>query len=285
MKFLILGCNGMAGHLISLYLQEQGHDVLGLARSKSCYVPSVAGDVRDTALLRQLLEQGSYDAVINAVGILNQFAERDKATAAFINGYLPHFLAQTTAQMPTRIIHMSTDCVFSGKEGGYTETSFPDASSFYGRSKALGELNDEKNLTIRSSIIGPDIKPMGIGLVNWFMQQTGTIQGYTGAIWSGQTTLQLAKTMEAAVRAGVTGLHHLVPEETISKYELLRLCNEMLRQEPVEIKPVVGICEDKSLTRTNYSFQYTIPSYETMIAEMYDWMSAHRAMYPHYAIK
>lgn len=285
MKFLVLGCNGMAGHLISLYLHERGHQVLGLARSKSRYVPSVVGDARNTELLQQLLKQGEYDVVINAIGILNQSAEHDKAAAAFINAYLPHFLARTTADLPTRVIHMSTDCVFSGKTGGYTEKSFPDAVSFYGRSKALGELNDSKNLTIRSSIIGPDIKKTGIGLVNWFMQQSDAIQGYTKSIWSGQTTLQLAKTMEVAALKGASGLQQLVPESTISKYELLKLCNKLLRQDPVEVKPVEGVNEDKSLKRTDFSFDYTIPDYEDMVSELYDWMAKHREMYPHYQIR
>ena len=195
MNFFVLGCNGMAGHTISLYLKEQGHTVFGFDRSKSQYISSVAGDAHDTEFLRKLISEGKYDSVINCIGILNQFAEQNKALASFLNSYFPHFLAETTAGTDTQVIHMSTDCVFSGKRGEYTEVDFRDGETFYDRSKALGELEDEKNITLRNSIIGPDINSKGIGLLNWFMHQQIEIDGYTKAMWTGQTTLQLAKTM------------------------------------------------------------------------------------------
>ena len=283
MKFLVLGCNGMAGHIISLYLKEQGYDVTGFARTKSQFVPTITGDATDTDLLAGILKVGNYDAVINAIGLLNQFAENNQAQAAFLNGYLPHFLADATADSHTQVIHMSTDCVFSGKTGGYTEESLPDGATFYDRSKALGELNDGKNLTLRNSIVGPDIKAKGIGLLNWFMQQRGpSVKGFTGAIWTGQTTLQLAKTMEAAAKERVHGLINAVPDESITKYNLLGLFNKYLRDDDLEIVPVEGVCADKSLKRTNFEFDYIIPGYEQMVSEMADWMKQHKSLYPHY---
>ncbi len=282
MKFFILGCNGMAGHIIALYLKEQGHDVVGFARAKSDFVESVIGDAYDTALIAKCLEDGNYDAVINCIGMLNQFAENDKAAAAFLNGYLPHFLAKVTADMNTMVIHMSTDCVFSGKTGPYTEASFPDGATFYDRSKALGEINDSKNLTLRNSIVGPDIKQKGIGLLNWFMQQEGEVNGFTGAMWTGQTTLQLAKTMEAAVKARVSGLINAVPSTNISKYELLKLFNHYLRNDEITINPIAGVVADKTLIRTNNDFDYQIPDYDTMVREMAEWMRNHKELYPHY---
>ena len=137
MKFFVLGCNGMAGHLISLYLKEQGHDVLGFARRKSKYVDSIEGDACDTVLLKEIIEKGKFDTIINCIGLLNQFAENNKSQAAFLNGYLPHYLADITSSMDTQVFHMSTDCVFSGKKGQYTETDFPDGETFYDHSKAL----------------------------------------------------------------------------------------------------------------------------------------------------
>ena len=117
MKFLVLGCNKMAGHTISLYLQEKGHEVFGVDRNLSRYVKSIIGDTRDTGLLRTLITEGKYDSVVNCISILNQFAEQDKALATFSNSYLPHFLAEVTCGTDTQIIHISTDCVFSGKRG------------------------------------------------------------------------------------------------------------------------------------------------------------------------
>ncbi len=205
MKFLVLGCNGMAGHTISLYLKEQGHDVTGFAQEKSRYVDSVVGDARDVDFMRNLITKGKYDTVINCIGILNQFAEQNKALATFLNSYFPHFLAEVTSGTDTQVIHMSTDCVFSGKRGEYTEDDFRDGETFYDRSKALGELEDDKNVTLRNSIVGPDINPNGIGLMNWFMKQNAPISGYTKAMWTGQTTLQLAKTMEVAAKERASG--------------------------------------------------------------------------------
>lgn len=285
MKFLILGCNGMAGHIIALYLKEQGHQVVGFARSKSDFVETVIGDAFDTDLIVKSIKEGDYDVVINCIGMLNQFAENDKAAAAFLNGYLPHFLAKVTKGTQTQLIHMSTDCVFSGKTGPYTENSIPDGVTFYDRSKALGEVIDDKNLTLRNSIVGPDIKVSGIGLLNWFMQQESEVNGYTGAMWTGQTTLQLAKTMEAAAKAKVTGLINAVPSTNISKYELLKLFNHYLRNDEIKVNPVEGLVADKTLIRTNNSFDYQIPDYETMIREMAEWMRNHKELYPHYKIK
>ena len=282
MRFLVLGCNGMAGHMISLYLKEKGHSVMGLARSKSELVDSVVGDASNLDFLRDVIGIDQYDSIINCIGILNQFAEKDKAGAVYLNSYLPHYLAKLTEGTDTQVIHMSTDCVFSGERGEYTEEDMRDGRTFYDRSKALGELEDDKNLTLRNSIVGPDIKKGGIGLMNWFMQQHGTVNGYTKAIWTGQTTLQLAKTMEVAAKEKVHGLYNMVPDNSISKFDLLRLFNRYLRKDKVNIIPVNNINADKSLKRTQWEFAYEIPDYEKMIAELAEWMKVHRQLYPHY---
>lgn len=282
MNFFILGCNGMAGHIVSLYLKEQGHTVLGFARAKSKYIETIVGDAFDTELLRKIIKENKFDAVVNCIGMLNQFAEQDKAAATFLNAYLPHFLAKVTADSDTQIIHISTDCVFSGKQGSYTEDAFCDGETFYDRSKALGELIDNKNVTLRNSIVGPDINPKGIGLLNWFMQQNGEVNGFTKSIWTGQTTLQLAKTIEKAALEKAHGLYNAVPDHSISKYKLVKLFDHYLRADALKINPVEGILADKSLIRTKYEFDYLIPNYEIMVAELADWMKNHRDMYPHY---
>ncbi|MDE6758673.1 MAG: sugar nucleotide-binding protein [Clostridia bacterium] len=285
MRFLVLGCNGMAGHTIALYLQEQGYDVIGFAKNKSKYVESIAGDALDTEKLKKIIIDGKFDTVINCIGILNNFAEQNKAMAVSLNSYLPHALVEITKDTDTQIIHMSTDCVFSGKSGNYTETSLRDGETFYDRSKALGEIEDDKNLTLRNSIVGPDINQNGIGLLNWFMQQNGPIQGYTKAIWTGQTTLQLAKTMEAAALNKAHGLYNAVPKESISKYELLQLFNKYLRNDKLVINPVEGVNLNKTLIRTRYNFDFEIPNYEIMVREMAEWMFNHKSMYPHYSLE
>jgi len=283
MKFLVLGCNGMAGHQISLYLQEQGHDVTGFALEKSRLLnKSIAGDATDFKTLKKIIQDGKYDTVINCIGILNQFAENNHALATLLNSYLPHFVASAANEVGAQVIHMSTDCVFSGKRGQYTEDDLPDGATFYDRSKALGELNDDKNITLRNSIVGPDINEKGIGLLNWFMHQNGEINGFTKAMWTGQTTLQLAKTMEAAARERAIGLYNTVPETSISKYDLLRLFNKYLRNGKISIHPVEGVNADKSLKRTRFDFNYIIPDYEKMVSDAADWIYSHKSLYPHY---
>lgn len=286
MRFLVLGCNGMAGHQISLYLQEQGYDVTGFALEKSKLLNnSIAGDATDFKELTSIIRRGKYDTVINCIGVLNQFAENNHPMAVLLNSYLPHIVAEAANEVGTQMIHMSTDCVFSGAKGQYTEDDVPDGTTFYDRSKALGELDDDKNITLRNSIVGPDINQKGIGLLNWFMQQTGDINGFTGAIWTGQTTLQLAKTMEAAAREKATGLYNTVPSESINKYDLLRLFNRYFRNDSLSIHPIEGVSADKSLKRTRFGFSYEIPDYEKMVAEAAEWTFNHKELYPHYNLK
>jgi dTDP-4-dehydrorhamnose reductase len=145
-------------------------------------------------------------------------------------------------------------------------------------------LEDGKNLTLRNSIVGPDIDSEGIGLLNWFMQQKGQVNGFIKAIWTGQTTLQLAKTMEAAAVQRAHGLYNMVPDSGISKYELLRLFNRYLRDDALTICPVEGVNADKSLKRTRFDFDWTIPDYPQMVEEMAAWMKEHAWLYPHYGL-
>lgn len=285
MKLLVLGCNGMAGHLISLYLKEAGHQVVGFARQASNFMDTtILGDVKDFQLLARTITKGNYDAVINCVGLLNQFAERDIASSILINSYLPHYLSTITKDRATRIIHMSTDCVFAGNDGPYFEDTFPNGRTIYDRTKALGELSNEKDLTFRNSIIGPDIKPKGIGLFNWFMSQNGTIKGYTGAIWSGVTTLTLAKAMEKALEINLTGLFNLSNNSNINKFELLCLFNKYFRDNSLKIIPDGNLILDKSLRNSRNDFAFRVPDYEEQIAELKQWMVEHKAIYSHYRI-
>jgi len=283
MKILVLGSNGMAGHLISLYFQEQNYEVTGFARQQSPFLAhSIIGDASDMDLLKKYISEGEYDAVINCIGLLNQFAEENKAMAVLLNGYLPHYLVEITKNMKTRIIHMSTDCVFAGNDGPYFEDSLPNGTSFYDRSKAIGEINTSKDLTFRNSIVGPDIKSTGIGLFNWFMKQKGSVGGYTGAIWTGVTTYTLAKAMEQALKENLTGLYNLVNNESISKYHLLQLFNKYFRDSKVDIYPNDQLQLDKSLRRKRNDFSFVVPSYEQQIAEMAEWCNKHKEIYPHY---
>lgn len=282
MKILVLGVGGMAGHIISLYFKERGHDVTGFATRPIDFVKSIVGDAMNIQSLKKILLEGNYDVVINCIGLLNQFADNNPSNAVFLNSYLPHFVENILKKTLTKFIQMSTDCVFAGNTGPYYEDSLRDGQSFYDRTKALGEIENSKDLTFRNSIIGPDIKENGIGLFNWFMKQTGTIYGYSGAIWTGVTTLTLAKAMERAIEVNLTGIYNLVNNTSINKYELLNLFNKHFRNNEIIIQKSDKIQLDKSLRSSRTDFDFVVPTYEEMIIEMKEWIDNHKSLYPNY---
>ena len=282
MKLLVLGATGMAGHMITLYFLEKGYEVTGFSKQNSLMWNTITGDANDIDRLRIILLGNDYDYVINCIGVLNQFAEERISNAIYINSYLPHIITDIIKDKKTRLIHMSTDCVFAGNTGPYTEYSLCDGTTVYDKTKALGEIKDNKNLTFRMSIIGPDVKENGIGLFHWFMKQQGELSGYTNAIWTGVTTLTLAGAMEQAMQEKITGLYHLVNNMVISKYELCQLFNYYFRDNTLLIKPFPDKKLDKTLVNTRNDFTFIVPSYEQMIQEMREWIYNHKSLYPSY---
>jgi dTDP-4-dehydrorhamnose reductase len=283
MKFLVLGATRMAGHTISIYLKEQGHDITAFSRKPFPFCKNILGNACELKLLEDVIKKGEFDAVINCIRVLIQSSETNKHQAVFLNSYLPHYLNDITKESKTKIIQMSTDCVFSGKKGNYSENSLRDGESFYARSKALGELENKKDLTFRTSIIGPDMNKDGIGLFNWFIKQQGEINGYTKAIWTGVTSLTLAKAMEKATEYNLVGLYNLVNNETINKYEMLKLFNKYFKKNQMTINQSNDVILNKSLINTRTDFDFIIPSYEDMIKEMKEWVVNHKELYPHYS--
>lgn len=282
MKFLILGGTGMAGHTIALYLQERGHDVTTLSKNHFPYCKGIIGNALDSEHLAQTIEDTQYDIIVNCIGLLNQDCDKSPSKAILLNSYLPHYIAEIAKSKKCKIIHMSTDCVFSGKTGPYHEGSFRDGESFYDRTKALGELDDSKNLTFRNSIVGPDMKEEGIGLFNWFMKQNGVIHGYTNAIWTGVTTITLAKAIETVAVENLSGIYNLVNNQSISKFDLLRLFNKHFRNNEIKINPDHSVNIDKTLVNNRKDFSFIVPTYEEMIIEMKEWIYEHKYLYKHY---
>ena len=144
MRIIVFGANGMAGHMVALYLQEQGHEVTGFVKRKNDMFPCIEGNAMDTKLVKEILagESINYDIIINCIGILNKAVDAKLAEGIYINSVLPHLLEECVSGTKTRVIHISSDCVFSGNTGHYRENSHPDAESYYGRTKALGEFFD-----------------------------------------------------------------------------------------------------------------------------------------------
>ncbi len=269
MRVLILGSDGMVGHVVSLYFKERGHDVSDIEQSSVLFKNGFES-------LAIFIREGLFDAVINCTAIINQEAESGKAEAVKINSLLPHFLESITAGTLTVIVHRSTDCIYSGDRGNYTLEDWPDAKSFYARSKFLGELNNEKDITIRTSLIGPETDEKGTGLFHWFYNQRGEVKGFANAVWTGITTVEFAKETEWLLENKKHGVFQLVPACSIGKYELLLLFHKYFPGDRNVIR-IDNIRVDKSLVPVCGGI--AVPDYESMICEMRKWIDDHKNIY------
>jgi len=275
---LILGSSGMLGHVVTKYFEERSYDVYNLSHRIKINERTEIMDVTNFSEFDKYLNKLKVDVIVNCIGILNEDAENSPDKAILLNSYLPRFLEKKYMNTKVKIIQISTDCVFSGKTGNYTEDSFRDGDSIYARTKTLGEINNNKDLTIRTSIIGPDINEDGIGLFQWFMNQKGTIYGFKNAYWTGVTTIELAKGIEKLIKNDVAGLYHFVPNEKISKYNLLNIIAEIFNRN-INIIPKEDYYVDKSLINTRTDFKYVIPTYREMIEEMKSWIDKNPQLY------
>lgn len=277
-KILILGGTGMAGHMIYNYLKERSFDVYYTSRNKQDLKSNYFNPLENLDEVQNIFDELNPSYVINCIGLLNKDAELVKSRGIFINSYLPHYLDELSKEYNFKLIHISTDCVFSGLKGNYTELDVPDSNTFYGMTKALGEIKTSNNLTLRTSIVGPDINKNGIGLFSWFMKQESAIKGFKRVIWTGVTTLQLAKTIEFLLKENISGLYHLVNNKKISKYELLTLFNKYTKKNLLIEEDNLVVC-DKSLLNKNVDTYLEIPDYELMIKEMVEWIKNHKDLY------
>ena len=283
MKLLIIGGGGMAGHMLRQYMElrtdwEIWTTVRGSAAEKASNgsgIRQLSLDARDGAALERILTDIAPDVVVNAAGLLNDNAAHRRMEAIVVNSLLPHSLAQLGDRLGFRLIHISTDCVFSGKRGDYAETDPSDGLTVYAMTKSLGEVAYAPHLTIRTSIIGPELKNDGIGLFHWFMRQRGEIEGYSRVFWNGVTTLELAKAVEwCALHPAVSGLVHLAAPGKISKFELLKLLQTAFAIEDVTIRASDVFHSDKSLVSTRADFHYSVPPYPLMLRELKEWMDS-----------
>lgn len=286
LKILVIGASGMAGHMVHLYFHEKGHSVYGIASNPNNKIPNILTiDLFDLKKVKELLESVEFDVIVNCAGLLNQVAESNPAKAIYINSFIPHWFANELIHTKTKFIHLSTDCVFSGNSGNYKENDFKDGDTVYDRSKGLGEVVNSKDLTLRQSIIGPEIRNVSIGLLDWFLNQKGEIKGYKNAIWNGITTLELAKGIEAALDFNISELYHLVSPEPISKNDLLNLFKKTFHKNDVTITPFDNKpITNKTLLDTRKNFPYKIKNYEEMLIDLYEWMKNHKEIYGKYHI-
>lgn len=277
MKILILGADGMLGHVVKRYFENKKYAVFVTSRKKeNDNYFDASKNMNDINLI---IEKIKPDVVINCIGILNKVAEENQSLAVLINSYLPHYIDELSVKENFKFIHVSTDCVFNGEKGKYNTNSFKDAYSFYGQSKALGEINNNRSVTLRTSIVGPDENPKGIGLFQWFMKQSEDVHGFSKVMWTGVTTIQFAKCMEEAIKNNLSGLVHVINEEEISKADLLRLFAKYFKTKTKIINDESYI-SNKTLVLDSTDYKFNVPSYEQMIKEMKNWVIENKDLYP-----
>ena len=283
---LILGSTGMAGHMIYYYLEQTNqYNIINFSYRKSLTENSILVDIKDSKRLEMLIVNVNPDYIINCIGILIK-GSHDVENAIYVNSYFPHLLVKIANSINSKVIHLSTDCVFSGDKGFYNENSFRDADDIYGRSKALGELDeDSTHITIRTSIIGPELKSNGEGLLHWVLMQTGEITGYENAIWSGVTTLELAKFVDYFLKnEPANGIIHLTNGDAISKYELLKLIIEIGNLHHINVIKGSSLKSvNKSLNKSD-KFNYEVPTYREMVVDLFEWMQFQKTLYRNYNI-
>lgn len=273
MKVAVFGANGMAGHIMTRYLREQGVTVTTIARSDADILCDVEDKTSVTAALRQLAQ---YDYVINCIGLLVKDSIARPDRAAVINGWFPHFVEWWFKESNTRVVHLSTDCVFDGYEGYYKEGHPHTELNAYGRSKSLGEINNDKDITFRMSILGPEIKTAGTSLLFWITNTSETtLNGFSDAYWNGITTLQLAKCVwQYMQRPDVSGIYHLVNNDyNINKYDLLCLINEVYGLNKIIVRSTGPKIANKILVDTRLSRDWGIPDYRTQLTELRNYVN------------
>lgn len=268
----------MLGHKVVQHLSSlDKFEVLDISFRRKLRQNTVIVDAMNGADLTDTVVRIDPDFIINCIGVLVG-GSQDEGRAIYLNSYLPHQLKKIAKDIDARLIHISTDCVFSGLKGQYIESDFRDGRGVYARTKILGEIIDNTNLTLRTSIVGPELKHNGEGIFHWFVNQSTSVFGYQKSIWSGVTTLELAKVIERMIDNNVTGLHHITNNTPISKYNLLLLFQKYTGKN-INVLPVEGEKYNKSLVDTVGAIDYKIPSYDQMIKEMVLDIKLHSELY------
>lgn len=282
MRVLVLGASGMLGNAVLRLLAESGDmEVFGTARStaSSPYFPSALRDnirfgvdSENHTLLNKVFAEVRPDVAINCIGIVIHLGRThdDPAEAIATNALLPHRLARLCALADARLIHFSSDCIYSGKRGAYSESDPPDCATLYARTKTLGELDAPHTLTLRTALVGHALLN-GHGLVDWFLAQEASVRGYRKAIFSGLTTCELARVLRDSIipRPDLSGIYHLA-SAPISKLDFLREVAAVYGKS-IEIVPDNQVVIDRSLdgARFQAATGYVAPSWPEMIQGMY----------------
>jgi dTDP-4-dehydrorhamnose reductase len=281
-KILILGSTGLLGSTLLKYFSKKNNfKCYGAIRKKSDaiklkYIKDIKlykVDYKKKYSIIKVFNQINPNIIINCIGITKQLVHKNKISEIiWVNSFLPHFLAQiVNSQKKIRLIHFSTDCVFSGTKGNYKETDLPDAQDIYGRSKLLGEISYSNTLTLRTSIIGHELQTK-YSLLNWFLDQKKFVEGYKNAFFSGLTTLEIAKVLDRFIISNkkLEGLYHFSGKK-ISKYNLLNLIKKVYKKD-IKININRNIKINRSLNSNSLKIitGYKPKSWNKIIKEMFE---------------
>lgn len=275
-KVLVLGASGMLGHVLFTELQKE-HNVLGTVRTKlNLPFSNDRGlisdiNIEDLSELEHIIKIHSPDIVINCIGIIKQLKEsKNKIASIEINSLFPHKLAEICERNKARVIHFSTDCVFTGDKGNYKETDLADARDTYGLTKYMGEIDYPHALTLRTSIIGHELNT-SVSLLDWFLSQDKECNGYSKAIFSGFPTITVAKFLNAYVfpNENLHGVYNF-SSNPINKYELLLKIKKQYDKN-IQINPSEQVKIDRSLDSTKLKelTGFKPQSWEEMIQDMH----------------
>ena len=289
---LILGGTGMIGHALlrklslapNLQVYATARSLEGVADRfpEALRARILAGvDASNSDDITRALASVQPDVVINCIGLIKQLpTANDHLLAISLNALLPHRVALACRAAKARLIHISTDCVFDGKKGNYTERDLPNAEDIYGRTKMLGEIDGAHSLTLRTSAIGHELKTR-LELVDWFLSQTGSVRGFAKAIYSGLPTVELARVIADFVipNPGLHGIYN-VSSAPIAKYDLLRMIAERYRK-TINIEPFDGFVQDRSLDSALFRAKtgYAPPAWAELIDAMHADYEAHQETY------
>lgn len=290
MRILIFGGDGMLGHALVKAWRGRHELFVTFRQDAAAYGPSTAPpgitalhgvDARNLQDVVGAVAQARPEAVVNAIGIVKQRpTAKESIPSLEINALFPHRLSEVCKAAGARLVHLSTDCVFSGTKGSYTEQDPADATDLYGRSKLLGELHEPHCLTLRTSIIGLELS-RNKSLIEWFLAQRGPIKGFRKAIYSGLTTAEMARAIEFMLTSAPTlgGVWHL-SSEPINKFELLTQLQARLGSADVRISPDDQFVCDRSLDSSalRSKVSYRVPAWSSMLDELAAEISERRRM-------
>ena len=282
MKILIFGITGMLGSCIYKYFSIQGnYKVIGVSRdaSKNNFFKQNShatimhfNELEDFEQLENFLEKVKPDIILNCIGVIKQkIKSYSPYKTLFLNSYFPHLLDKLASNLSFKLIHFSTDCVFDGISGSYTESDIPLPKDYYGMTKLLGEVNRSDSLTLRTSFIGHELNS-SFQLLNWFLSSKGSIKGYSKAIYTGMPTIQIAQILEKYVipNRSLRGLYHL-SSSPITKHDLLQLFLNTYNYQ-ISILEDDKVVVDRSLNSTSFKSKtgFDCPPWNEMIKKMYE---------------